>query len=273
MDIKYCFKTQIVDECNLNCRGCDHFAPIAKVWHQPVSDYINMIKTLKQTVGNNIKEIELYGGEPLLHEKFYEILLATEVVFPQDIIISVETNGILLDKFLQKNPRLLKDSRIEYQITEYLPTKGIVDRLNEKYPQLTIFRSKHTPLELDSNNHCWKDSMFNVNIRKEKISNVNPLEIYNNCYCKSFEEHSMCLRNWKLSPCPIVMCMDIFDNYFGEEYCEASNYVRLDNELCDENLDKIAHYPCENCKRCGNIVYGFPYQKSNKQRCEWQVTE
>ena len=104
MDIKYCFKIQIVDECNLNCRGCDHFAPIAKVWHQPVSDYINMIKTLKQTVGNNIKEIELYGGEPLLHEKFYEILLATEVVFPQDVIISVETNGILLDKFLQKNP-------------------------------------------------------------------------------------------------------------------------------------------------------------------------
>ena len=46
MDVKYCLKTQIVDECNLNCKGCDHFAPLAKKWHQPLDDFIKMMKSL-----------------------------------------------------------------------------------------------------------------------------------------------------------------------------------------------------------------------------------
>ena len=56
----------LVNHCNLNCKGCDHFAPLAKKWHQPLDDFIKMMKTIKDTVGNHIKEIELYGGESLL---------------------------------------------------------------------------------------------------------------------------------------------------------------------------------------------------------------
>jgi len=270
MDVKYCFKTQIVDECNLNCRGCDHFSPIAKQWHQPLYDYINMIKMLRKTVHPYIKEIELYGGEPLLHENLYEMLMATKVVFKDTIILSVESNGILLDKFLQRNKKLQTDISIEYQITEYLPTKGIVKQLQQKYPKLVIFESKHTPKELLTNHYIHKDTMFNVDMRKEKLTE-NIEQIYNNCYCKSYEEHSMCLRNWQLSPCPLVMCMDIFDNVYNENYRNRQDYVMVDENLTVEKLDKIAHYPCENCKRCGNVKYGFDYCVSKKERKEWQL--
>lgn len=270
MDIKYCFKTQIVDECNLNCRGCDHFSPISDVWHQPLDDFIKMIKTLRKSVGNNIREIELYGGEPLLHEKLYEMLMAVKVMFGKAITISVETNGILLDDFLKKNKRLQCDNTFEYQITEYKPTKGIVNELSNKYPNIHIFETKHTPKELSTNTGIHKDTMFNVNIRKEKLfSNID--NIYHNCYCKAYESNSLCLRNWMISPCPLVMCMDIFDKRFDEHYREEINYVKVSDDLTKDDLYRLANYPCENCKRCGNVVYGFPYEKSKKTRDEWQV--
>ena len=270
MDIKYCFKTQIVDECNLNCCGCDHFAPIADSWHQPLGDFIEMMKTLKNTVGDSIKEIELYGGEPLLHKDLYRMLMACEIIFPKTVILSIESNGLLLDSFLQKNKSLQKDTRIEYQITEYATTQGIVDRLKNKYPNLVIFRSKHTPLELNTNKSCWKDCMFNINLQYEE-NEERQLEIYKHCYCKSFEEHSVCLRNWKISPCPLVMCIDIFDGYFGEHFYNEENYVKVTELLNKDDLYKMAHVPCEHCKRCGNVVYGFPYKMSEKKKSEWVV--
>jgi len=270
VDIKYCFKTQIVDECNLNCRGCDHFSPIADVWHQPLDDFINMIKTLRKSVGNNIREIELYGGEPLLHENLYEMMMAVKVLFGNKITISLETNGILLDSFLTKNKRLREDSSFEYQITEYKPTQGIVKQLSEKYPNITIFESKLTPKELPTNESIHKDTMFNVNMREEKLQ-TNILPIYKSCYCKAYEKNSMCLRNWMLSPCPLVMCMDIFDKVFHENYREDCNYIKVTENLTADDLYKIANYPCEHCRRCGNVVYGFPYEKSTKRRNEWQV--
>jgi hypothetical protein len=196
------------------------------------------------------------------------MLIAVQILFPKNVILSVETNGILLDEFFQKHKDLQKNERIEYQITEYLPTKGIVDRLKEKYPNLVIFRSKHTPIELGTNQFCYKTCMFNINLQyKEKD---NPWEIYKKCYCKSFEAHSVCLRNWKLSPCPLVMCIDVFDRYFNEHFFNNMNYVNL-NDLTIEKLYQIAHYPCEHCKQCGNVVYGFPYKKSEKKKSEWVV--
>ena len=269
-NIKYCFKTQIVDECNLNCRGCDHFAPIAKKWHQPLNDFINMMKMLRKTVWKNIKEIELYGGEPLLHENFYEMLMAMKVLFGNSIILSVETNGILLENFFRKYKNLQTDKTIEYQVTEYVPTKGIVKELQSKFPNLVIFETKHTPMELDTNKFVHKDTMFNVNLRKEK-NDINVLNRYKHCYCKSYESHSMCLRNWYLSPCPLFMCIDIFDDIFDEKYRNKEDYVEINETLTSDDLYKIAHMPCENCKRCGQIKYGFEYEISKKNRSEWQL--
>ena len=273
MDVKYCLKTQIVDECNLNCKGCDHFAPLAKKWHQPLDDFIKMMKTIKDTVGNHIKEIELYGGEPLLHEQLYEMIMCVKVLFPKYVAITIETNGILLDKFLQRHKDLIDDKRLEIKITEYKVTKGIIERLKHKYYNNNIYQAMMLKNELSIiNDSSYKENMFNVNIQKEQELNINKIKhIYDNCYCKSEEEQSMCLRNWILSPCPMTMCLKIFDKEFNEKYDSKQNHIRIDNSLTAKDLDNIAHKPCDFCKRCGNVVYGIPYDISKKERKEWQM--
>lgn len=271
MDVKYCFKTQIVDECNLNCKGCDHFAPIADRWHQPLDDYINMIKTLIKKVGMcHIKEIEIYGGEPTLHENLYEIMLATKVMVDKYITITVETNGIYLDAFLKKHKDLQNSNRFEYKITEYLPTKGIVQNLKSKYPSLVIFNAEKTPNELELHSEVYKKEMFNVNLNLK--THTNGKENYKHCYCKSYEEHSVCLRNWEISPCPLVMCMDIFDSKFDEQLkIKKSSIMLSDDAFGLDLLYKIAHEPCDNCKYCGDIIYGVPYDISKKEKNEWKI--
>ena len=169
MDVKYCLKTQIVDECNLNCKGCDHFAPLAKKWHQPLDDFTKMMKTIKDTVGNHIKEIELYGGEPLLHEQLYEMIMCIKVLFPKYVAITIETNGILLDKFLQRHKDLIDDKRLEIKITEYKVTKGIIEKLKHKYCNNNIYQAMMLKNELSIiNDSSYKENMFNVNIQKNR---------------------------------------------------------------------------------------------------------
>ena len=270
MDVKYCLKTQIVDECNLNCKGCDHFAPLAKPWHQSLPDFVDMIKTIRNTVGDNIKEIELYGGEPLLHQQLYEMILVLKVLFGNKIVISIETNGILLDKFLQHHKDLINDSKIEFKITEYKATKGIVNKLKRKYLNNDIYQAKMLDKELKLTNHStYKENLFNVNINKTKQLSVG--SIYKNCYVKCEEEDSLCLRNWILSPCPMTMCLNIFDEYFHEQYDSNLNHIKVSKDLSVKDLDRMAHYPCDFCKRCGNVIYGIPYDISKKDRKEWQT--
>lgn len=270
MDVKYCLKTQIVDECNLNCKGCDHFAPLAKKWHQPLDDFTKMMKTIKDTVGNHIKEIELYGGEPLLHEQLYEMILVIKVLFDDSIAITIETNGILLDKFFQKHKDLINDEKIEIKITEYKSTKGIINKLKKKYFNNDIYQAKMLDKELELTNHSsYKENLFNVNINKEPKQFVD--DIYKNCYVKCEEKDSLCLRNWVLSPCPMTMCLQIFDEYFHEQYDSKFNHIKVSKDLSVKDLDKMAHYPCDFCKRCGNVIYGIPYNISKKERKEWQM--
>lgn len=270
MDVKYCLKTQIVDECNLNCKGCDHFAPLAKPWHQPLVDFVNMMKTVRNTIGNNIKEIELYGGEPLLHEQLYEMILVLKVLFNNEIIISIETNGILLNNFLQSHKNVINDNKIEIKITEYKSTKGIVNRLKNNYLHNNIYQAKMLNKELELTNHfSYKENLFNVNINKKQNEQI--IDVYNNCYVKCEEKDSLCLRDWILSPCPMTMCLNIFDDFFNEQYDNKNNHVVVTDKLSVKDLDKMAHYPCDFCKRCGNIIYGIPYGISKKDRKEWQM--
>ena len=253
-----CFKVQIVDECNLNCKGCDHFSPLAKKWHQPLDDFISMIKALKEKTDGNIKEIVLYGGEPLLHENLLNIIFATNVILP-NIHLTVETNGILLMDFLDKHYSKLKKINLEWKITEYLPTKGIVQKIKNKYCKLNIAITKQfIKEEVNANyNLPYKTHLFKININthndKDKAESN-----FSHCYVKTHETNSIVLRDWKLYPCPITACIDILNN----DYVIPA--IDLHDNINFEMILSTANNQCDFCGRCGLIEYGLPYEISSK---------
>ena len=64
--MKY-IETHIVDHCNLNCRGCSHFSPLAKPYFKSLDEYKREFERLAEITNHYIQQIRIMGGEPFLH--------------------------------------------------------------------------------------------------------------------------------------------------------------------------------------------------------------
>lgn len=110
-------RVMVTSRCSLRCKECSVFVPYVQhpqddSWEQIISD----IKTFLDAV-SALQEVELWGGEPLLHPNLPEIItaLANE---PRIHQISVITNGTILpDEKLIKS--LKTDPRIIFRISCY----------------------------------------------------------------------------------------------------------------------------------------------------------
>jgi organic radical activating enzyme len=89
----------VVDHCNLLCRSCAHLSPIAGKRYVCVQDLRHDFSVLGTCF--HAKELQLIGGEPLLHPELPEIATAARAVGIADRII-VKTNGLLLDRVAER---------------------------------------------------------------------------------------------------------------------------------------------------------------------------
>ena len=112
----------IVDQCNLNCKGCGHFSPIADEWFIDPDIYAHDITQLKKLF-SAIRVIRIMGGEPLLHPKIEQLLLQTRNSFPK-ADLRIVTNGILLDQMPNSFWETCKINHVSFDITVYPPVKN-----------------------------------------------------------------------------------------------------------------------------------------------------
>lgn len=108
----------IVNHCNLNCKYCDHFAPIAIEGSIAVDNFEKDIKKLKEIAQDNILSIDLMGGEPLLHPSIIRILDITRKYF-QNSDIFIFTNGILLKDLNEDFWQSCRQNNISITISKY----------------------------------------------------------------------------------------------------------------------------------------------------------
>ncbi len=89
-------EVHLADHCNLNCKGCSHFAPFANKAFADIIQYKKDIKQLSLLV-SNVRKIRLLGGEPLLNPNITAFLSITRKYFPNSDI-QIVSNGILLSR-------------------------------------------------------------------------------------------------------------------------------------------------------------------------------
>lgn len=103
----------ICDHCNLNCRGCDHFSPIADARFLDPKNIKKDLSQMRKILNEDVELVSVMGGEPLLHPQLDEILDAAREVFPHtDIWLS--TNGILLLKQTDEFWNCCKKMKLKY---------------------------------------------------------------------------------------------------------------------------------------------------------------
>ena len=72
----------LVEHCNLNCKYCSHFSSIAKKEFYNLNEFKKDMARLAKVTNKKIKNIQLLGGEPLLHPNINEMMKFVRRKFP-----------------------------------------------------------------------------------------------------------------------------------------------------------------------------------------------
>ena len=240
----------LVNHCNLNCKGCAHFAPLAKPWFADINEFEKDLNQLSSKV--IIDKLTLFGGEPLLNEDIDKFLIVARKILP-NADISVLTNGVLLLKKLSGLVKTMKDNHIYMDITCY--------PINVDYElELKMLKTLKIPYRI------YNDLERIKTLRHHCLSHKKET---NDWDCLMINSNSVQLRNGKLYICPLQAYIDIFNNYFNENF-KLNNDCYLDIYNCtDKQIVSMYHTKNSFCEYCREPIEGNKYSTSKKEKTEW----
>lgn len=249
----------ILDHCNLRCRGCDHFACIAEERFVSVEGIKEDVVRMSELLHGAVTHISVMGGEPLLHPDLQEILTATRAAFPNTDIV-VHTNGLLLLKMGEDFWKCCREKNI-----------GII---NTKYP-----------INLDYGEIQKKAAEYSVRFEfrgntgtVEKTSFKNPLDLtgqqnptlsFWECY---HANKCVFLEDGKLYTCTIAPTVWIFNKKFGTHLeLETGDYLDIYKAQSADEVYRFLATPKPFCRYCAvsKRTKGYPWGRSKQEMSEW----
>ncbi|MCI8454324.1 MAG: radical SAM protein [Lachnospiraceae bacterium] len=191
----------IVHHCNLNCKSCSTFSPIADETYVDVKRFAEDLRLLHEVAGDSVLQIHILGGEPLLHPDIEHFLAVARTIFPE-ASIDITTNGLLIKKMNPSFWCAMKDNDIAVKYTRY-PIHLDYDEMVEYIQSMGV----HT---------------FSAGGQIEKFRRI-PL-------------NSDGTENAKISyfQCPYIDCTTLRDGKLFR--CPASAFVDLVNKRLETNL-------------------------------------
>ena len=244
----------LVDKCNNNCNSCSHFCTLADDFVLDLDNYRHQISILAQKF--IIREIDLMGGEPLLHPNIDKIFDITKEILP-NTFICLHTNAILLPKMPQSFWESCRRNKVAFKITKY-PTIGDFNALIDLCLENSIFIAA---VINGMKFFHWMDRKGNGCINENFHA------------CKLKFGHCYILRNYRLFTCPTACYMDLYNRYFN-----TSMPVEEGIDIIKSTDNEILTYlktPIENCKYCRNVseLTPRPWQRTTKNISEWDDEE
>jgi hypothetical protein len=226
-------ETHLVDHCNLNCKGCSHFAPLVKgEVFADVEIFNRDMERLKQLF-DNIYEIRLMGGEPLLHPGLFSFVDIARKAFP-NARIAIFTNGILLSGMNDHFWKSCAEKNILVKIS-YYPIELQLHKIMQKAKENNV-RIK-LPAQIK---HFFK----HMNID----GNSDPAASFRNCRLM-FKTPQ--LRDGKLYPCFFPAYAHIFNNYFNRPIDVTDNdFINIFEFDDPSDILKSLDRPIPMCRWC-----------------------
>lgn len=240
----------LTDHCNLNCKGCSHFCPIADKNYLSMGTYLKDMKRMAM-IFESILTIRLMGGEPLLHPNIVDFVKATRYLFPKSLI-AVVTNGILLPQMSSEFYEALRDNQITLDVTVYPILQNKIEMYLSKAEEYGI-----------SVRQTVADKFFSmINIKgdsdKENVFNECPIK-----YCTF-------LREGKLYTCTVAANSQIINKTFGWTI-PGDDCIDIYEAVTDIEILEFLAKPIATCAYCSQDVKWFPWEISKRNMKEWLV--
>jgi len=247
----------LTDHCNLNCRGCGHFAPLVGKKFTDLEEFKRDLKQLK-ALFSTVKSIVLMGGEPLLHPQVEDFIYATRSIFPKSNI-RLYTNGILLPQMPDSFWKACRSCSVAVDITVYPPVKPNETKLIQLVEGKGLQVSTHTI------------TLFHAFFNKK--GDTNPDKAFKQCTNRWYNPM---LREGKIYVCHKPATIKYFNDKFNLNI-PVSGFV----DIYDQNIDgwaikeKLSKTPeiCRYCTLGWDSIPVFPWSKSNRVLVDWDALE
>lgn len=252
------FEVDIAMHCNLKCKSCHHFSPLAEPEVTDLNTFERDMVRMGTLFHNCCNRIYLLGGEPLLNENIVAYLPVARMNFP-DTKIELITNGLWLDKMKESFWGALRENRIQISVTKY--------PIAADYPKMKAL--------------CQENSVsfeFFGNETDDKHMSYYPLDCNGgqaaneNFYLCNMANQCITLKDGKLYPCVVPPNIYHFNKYFGEnlvvEECDGINIYQAKDR--DEILEFLAK-PIPFCRYCRvhERTYDNEWGFSGLRKEEW----
>ena len=220
----------VADHCNLNCKGCVHFAPLVKQEVFAVFDKVARDLERLKSIVPYIDTIRILGGEPLLNKQLPDYLEMTRRLYPI-AEINIVTNGIL---FQNPNAALissLQKNNIGVDISVYPPMFKKIDKIASAIMAAGITVTCTPPI---NDFFCPLDQ----NAGHAKFTNVH------HCNCPN-------LYDGALYVCPVIAYLRYFNKAFGTNFNDKDGRIEIyDPDITFDKLNAELHKVRVLCDSC-----------------------
>lgn len=255
----------VVDQCNLNCKGCAHFSNISDNNFVELEQYKNDLLKISQKF--NLYNFRILGGEPLLHPQFADLIEYARIIFPKCTIVVV-TNGLLIPKLCADILNKLAKNKIIISISLYEPTSLILDEI------LGVLKMYNINYFLNDDYFKEPEVIKKFQTRLGELKNKDNGDIaWKSCtgqYCHF-------LRNGKISKCYYPLLIEKLNEKYNTNFnVSIDDYIEIDKIIdgwdtieklnkkipfCDYCQQEDYEFDWEGCKKNDDNKYNFILRK------------
>ncbi len=243
---------QLCDRCNLDCAYCSHLSPISK----PVTISLETLEAECHRLARvGVDEVNLMGGEPLLHPQVCDAIKLTRSILP-NIKLIISTNGLLLPRMGKDFWQCCRDNKVVLRITPYPKAKNGTWNY---FKYVFLIRKHGVMMESTGWRFGFRHQLLSEKAEYDATSN------YLRC-----QLHCTQVRDATLWPCAYVAYAFNLNNKFGTNFQTApADRLPLDGiTATDLRLWLLRTKPF--CAHCGiKDAKRITWRRSQYTRDEW----
>ncbi len=242
----------LTDHCNLNCRGCSHYCPVAvPSYADPESYKVDLLRLAQ--LFHSIRDIRLMGGEPLLHPNPESFIRLTRATFPLSAVTFV-TNGTLLPDAPASFWKVCRDTDTSIEVTLYPPFRKLV----------SVWRalSETQAVRLHITDVRTFDAQHNLKGDSDKSRTF---RLCRSRYFCPFLQHG------RIHTCAVSALTDRFNASFGTQIAADPGIDIHSPDVSGRTILRYLSRPIETCRWCAEDPVAFRWSTSNRAADEWDA--
>ena len=255
------FEYHISEHCNLNCKGCDHFSPLAEPRLTKYEEFEKDIERMSELFDKKALSIHILGGEPLLNPDICKFIKKTRECFPDTNLteIRVISNGLIVNDMPKEFWESLHDNNTILSVTKY-PLKLNYDLMFES--------AKKYDVNFEFYDNTDQEQIW-YNIKLQEEGKKDPRKSFYKCFVSN---NCIMLKEGKLFTCTLIPNIEHFNKYFNKnlQVCNE-DYIDIHKAKNKEEILDFLSRPVPFCRYCNPDIkdYSLNWEPTKKDIKEW----